>query len=217
LIGPLQFESFRPRVLRYPWGDAMLLQHKQQVEEPHIVSVWADRDERARLVVDNDLIVKWSNVAAIRFLQEPGLFSIIAGTLLVHTYQARQRFIEFVRSSASELSTLCLQDEDGVHVICTAINLSNSDTREKTGITLRRSNIVVPIGIANLAAAFHLTPGECNIVKKLFSGHTAEQIGDELSLSIGTIRMHIRHIYEKLDVSSREAMFHKLMPFMLVR
>ena len=37
----------------------------------------------------------------------------------------------------------------------------------------------------------------------LAQGLAYKQIGDELGISINTIRTHLRHIYEKLHVQSR--------------
>lgn len=102
-------------------------------------------------------------------------------------------------------------------VLCTAINLIDSEHDRATGLTLRRASDAVSVGVSNLEAAFQLTRSERNVIETLFAGQTAEQIGESQKLSVGTVRVHIRHIYEKLNVSSREAMFHKLIPFMLVR
>lgn len=48
-----------------------------------------------------------------------------------------------------------------------------------------------------------LTPREERVLDCLARGLAYKQIGDELDISINTIRTHLRHIYEKLHVQSR--------------
>jgi DNA-binding CsgD family transcriptional regulator len=81
------------------------------------------------------------------------------------------------------------------------------------GLTLRCTTQSSLFDGTAFAKVFHLTSTERRVVEALFAGQTAEQIGGEFSISIGTVRAHIRHIYEKLGVASREALFHKALPF----
>jgi DNA-binding NarL/FixJ family response regulator len=48
-----------------------------------------------------------------------------------------------------------------------------------------------------------LTAREQAVIDSLARGLAYKQIGDELGISINTIRTHLRHIYEKLHVQSR--------------
>jgi DNA-binding NarL/FixJ family response regulator len=48
-----------------------------------------------------------------------------------------------------------------------------------------------------------LTPREQEVLDCLAQGLPYKQIGDQIGLSINTIRTHLRHIYEKLHVQSR--------------
>lgn len=48
-----------------------------------------------------------------------------------------------------------------------------------------------------------LTSREQSVLDSLARGLAYKQIGDELGISINTIRTHLRHIYEKLHVQSR--------------
>lgn len=48
-----------------------------------------------------------------------------------------------------------------------------------------------------------LSPREERVLDCLARGLAYKQIGDELGISINTIRTHLRHIYEKLHVQSR--------------
>ena len=58
-----------------------------------------------------------------------------------------------------------------------------------------------------------LTSREQRVLDLLAKGLAYKQIGDEMGISINTIRTHLRHIYEKLHVQSRtEAVAKYLRP-----
>jgi DNA-binding NarL/FixJ family response regulator len=48
-----------------------------------------------------------------------------------------------------------------------------------------------------------LSSREQEVLDCLAQGLAYKQIGDQLGISINTIRAHLRHIYEKLHVQSR--------------
>jgi DNA-binding CsgD family transcriptional regulator len=50
-------------------------------------------------------------------------------------------------------------------------------------------------------------------VRKLLDGLTAEDAAAELTIGIETVRSHIRQIYSKMGVRSREALFQRIMPY----
>lgn len=49
-----------------------------------------------------------------------------------------------------------------------------------------------------------LSPAEGLVFNLYVKGYTAKEISDILCLSINTIKIHNKHIYAKLNVSSRE-------------
>ncbi len=50
---------------------------------------------------------------------------------------------------------------------------------------------------------YDLSPRELEIMKSLVKGYSYKLIADEHFISIDTVRSHIRHIYEKLQVNSK--------------
>lgn len=50
---------------------------------------------------------------------------------------------------------------------------------------------------------YRLSPRELDIVKGLVAGYSYKLIASELFIGIETVRSHIRHIYEKLQVNSK--------------
>lgn len=55
-----------------------------------------------------------------------------------------------------------------------------------------------------VAAKAGLSQREGEVLALLYKGYTFERIGSELFISINTVRSHIRNIYRKLDVHTRE-------------
>lgn len=56
--------------------------------------------------------------------------------------------------------------------------------------------------------AKHLTPREREIVDWVVRGLNNRDIADKLAISEGTVKIHIHHIYKKLQVQNRLALLH---------
>jgi DNA-binding NarL/FixJ family response regulator len=72
-------------------------------------------------------------------------------------------------------------------------------------------------------AAALLSPREMEVVRLLVNGRSNKEIADTLSISDGTVKVHLHHVYEKLGVKGRleltlyardKALFSPLMPEM---
>lgn len=182
---------------------------------PALIYNWADTDVRARFIVDDDLSITWHNTAASRLLASVDMFRTGNSALLLQDNRQRATFRRFIRSSDETISRLCIACAKQDHLLLTAVVVTSGDGPRRTGLTVHSASSVVCVGAEALESAFRLTPSEYRVVETLFAGNTPEQIGGRLHLSVGTVRVHIKHLYEKLNVSSREAMFHKVLPFMV--
>jgi two-component system nitrate/nitrite response regulator NarL len=56
-----------------------------------------------------------------------------------------------------------------------------------------------------------LTPRELEILRLAAEGHATKEIADELFLAVPTVKTHLQHIYEKLEVPDRVAAVAKVM------
>ena len=72
------------------------------------------------------------------------------------------------------------------------------------------------LGLSDLAQAtgeiarrFSLTPREEEILGMLLQGRSGPYIAEDLYLSKSTVKTHIRHIYDKIGISSRQQLIDK--------
>lgn len=175
---------------------------------------WAERDSCARLIVDDDLMVEWLNEAAQRMLVELDSFRVRGGRLQIVDEGYRGPFRSLVCSSREEVRTIRIPQPANSYLLCTSFSIGPHGVRRLTGLTLRRLIGSSTLDTDALESDYSLTLAERRIVASLFAGRTAEESCEGLHVSLGTVRTHIRHIYEKLNVGSREAMFHKLIPYL---
>ena len=121
---------------------------------------------------------------------------------------------QFVEAACCEPSCWALRkpDDDG-YVVFNAQRLGDDGGR-LIGLTFRMD---VPESDATryrgLGEAFGLTNAESKVLARLLDGRMAEEAAVDLGVGIETIRSHIRQIYGKLAVRSREAMFRQVLPF----
>ena len=63
---------------------------------------------------------------------------------------------------------------------------------------------------------YYLTPHETRLLKLLVEGHNCTAAAEELGVSYNTIKLHMRHIYEKLQVHSKSEAVAKALQNRLV-
>ncbi|MGV7118936.1 LuxR C-terminal-related transcriptional regulator [Paenibacillus kyungheensis] len=61
----------------------------------------------------------------------------------------------------------------------------------------------IPLSLTDNHLIEALTPKELDVLKLIRQGHSNQQIADQLGLTIGTIKVYINRIYNKLGVTSR--------------
>ena len=61
--------------------------------------------------------------------------------------------------------------------------------------------------IEDLSTSYGLTQREIEVLHLLAQGKTNAQIGQDMFIAEGTVKAHVQHIYQKLDVHSRKELF----------
>jgi DNA-binding NarL/FixJ family response regulator len=67
------------------------------------------------------------------------------------------------------------------------------------------------------AAAYELTPHEVRLLRMLVEGHSYKTAANDLHVSVNTIKFHLRHIYEKLQVHTKSEAVAKALRHGLTR
>ena len=64
-----------------------------------------------------------------------------------------------------------------------------------------------------IAAQFALSPREQDVLTLIAQGKSAKEIGQELFISEGTVKVHTHNIYQKLGISSRRQVYQLMMEY----
>lgn len=163
-------------------------------------------------MLDDDLVLTWSNEAAEAMLSEAVDVRLVGGRFELVDPAEHERFQKFVAATTSRSSDWCTpQVADGV-LIFRAWRL---ETEAETGIGL----VFHPSGgayapqWADFGRALGLTATEHRIALRLLDGVQIEAVAEEAKITPATARTHVRNLYLKLGVGSREAFFRVLAPF----
>jgi DNA-binding CsgD family transcriptional regulator len=182
-------------------------------EAAPVLETWLGMDRRARLIVSDELGLQWSNSAGRSLLDRRDPLLLCGDALRPRNPAESRRFQDFVRKASSDMAVLCLTDHHREnHMLVAAVRLPS----RLVGLTACFASEALEPHWADLREAFGLTSSERDIAQALSSGLTAEAVAQKLGTSVKTVRTHIRHVYSKLGVSSREELFHKLTPYMML-
>jgi DNA-binding CsgD family transcriptional regulator len=156
----------------------------------------------------------WCNAAAMRLLQGASPMVLRNGLLLTRKSTTTTAFRNWLKGLNDEPSLHVVRG-DGVqgNVVIQAMAVSGA-ADEVVGCRLRVSGARTEI--ADLAMALGITPAQSGIVRRMILGSSLEQISDETGLSITTVRTHLRNIYARLGISSRDELFRLCLPYVFL-
>jgi DNA-binding CsgD family transcriptional regulator len=191
---------------------ARLISEQAAEDFPGLLALnWLGGDESPRLICTNMRELVWSNAAADRALAEAGGLRL-DGNVLEATAPASQPALNaFIAGCGAALAGLVLPTVNGDgHLLVRAREIGKHRARRFVGLTFLVSGSGFQARYQDLRAAFGLTTAENRVLTELVEGRTADEIAEGGRLSVNTVRCHIRNIYAKLDVGSREALFCRI-------
>lgn len=77
---------------------------------------------------------------------------------------------------------------------------------------LKKSQTDHKFDIENIAIKHNLTQREKEVLVELLNNQTNKQIASNLSISINTVKYHIRNVYDKLDIQNRKELSNINLP-----
>jgi DNA-binding NarL/FixJ family response regulator len=136
-----------------------------------------------------------------------------ARILMLTIYEDNQHVFQAICAGAEGYLLKHSDHEKIVQAIrqATADDIPMSPTIARKVITMFREFAPAPP-----QEAVHLTPREMEVLKALVEGLDYKQIAGRYFISLDTVRNHIRHIYEKLQVHSKSEAVAKALKQRLV-
>jgi len=186
------------------------------LEIADLLQRWAEREATPRALVDEHLHILWTNAPAERELARHRDLESRDDMLSATDPSFQPTLASFVRSATKDLSSMCIPCADGDgHLLFRCREVDGGGDRRFFGLIFYRSGSEFSSVYADLDQVFNLTQAEHRVLLQLLEGNTADGIATGMNVSIETTRSHIRQIYLKLDVTSREGLFSRLRPYRL--
>jgi DNA-binding CsgD family transcriptional regulator len=176
---------------------------------------WLAYDVHARAIVDDDLSIRWINALGTALLDRGAGLEIRGGALFATEPAFQQRLWDLVRGSGRRVSSCSLSRRDGHDRILVRAQALDASESRTTGLVMIDAGPDFRADYQDLDVAFGLTVAEHRVLLRLLGGVEADALAQLLGVSVETVRSHIRNIYTKLDVGSRERLFFKAQPFRL--
>jgi len=157
----------------------------------------------AVLLTPIEPLIVWQNAASRRLFLDHGVGQGGGRIVLPHR-QHQPGFEAFLAGAGVRPATWIMPGsglEDTLIFRCRRL-LQDGDTvgRVLTGHCPVEPSTTVP----DIRPIFGLTPAEMKVLECLVDGMSAETLAAELNITLETARTHIRRVYNKMDVSSRE-------------
>lgn len=173
---------------------------------------WLALDRTPFLFLGDGLGILWSNGAATAELEKRRDLEVRAGALAMIDRGRQAQLEQFLTAANGGIHTWSVPRGDGDgHLLFRAQRLGEAPWR--CGVSFHGSGADFRADYADLHAVFGLTPAEDKVLHGLLDGYDAHRIAERDGVSIETTRSHIRAIYLKLDVNSREGLFHRVRPY----
>lgn len=183
---------------------------------PWLALQWIDGDPLPRCLVNNALELVWANPPARSHFLKGRDIECYDGVITLSNPGRLAAFAKFVLGCGREVSTFCLPRDNGDgFLLFRAREVGRHGGQRFFGIAFHSSEPLAKWRYADLNIAFQLTRSEIKVVEKLAEGHTTDEIASDMRISIATVRSHLKHVYAKLEVTSREGLFSRIQPFRL--
>lgn len=176
-------------------------------------ATWAEQYPIPCMILSEDLNLLWSNAAADEILSAAKDFQLVNGVLACADKVQGQEFRAFLATVGPKPRVwIYCQDE-------TACQMVRAESLSPAGMPPAVALMIYPVdGVerylwSDFHKVFGLTPAETVIVKRIVGGEPADTIADGLSITLETVRTHVRRVYSKLGVNNREQLFSKVSAF----
>lgn len=177
---------------------------------------WLAHDVRPRMIVSTALHVHWRNQLALECLASQPFIHVRGDELVCMTAAIQKSVLDFVLRVGDEVQTLALFGPSRRDVLLLrGWGLPHSHG-QLACIEFGRDHDAFSCDYRDLKTVFGLTQAEHRIVLEMLGGKTVTTIAGEFGLSVGTVRTHVKRLYSKIEVASREELLGRLAPYRVV-
>ncbi|MBL9068861.1 MAG: hypothetical protein JNM03_02585 [Sphingopyxis sp.] len=171
---------------------------------------WLDKEAQPRVMVDSRLEILWQNDAGAKLLAARHELEAVKGILTTTKRVQQHMLAQFIGDARDDLTTLQIprKDEQGF-LLLRAVRLDS----DIVGCVAVRTGTEYKPNFLDLDLAFNLTTSEHRVLIGLLDGRDADKLARLHGVSLDTTRTHIRNLYAKMGVNSRESMFARALPF----
>ena len=170
-------------------------------------TAWAEQFSVPTVLLCLDGRILWVNGAAERMLSEGVLFARQGGQMICVDKAQAHGFQNFLTSLGGTPDAWVATKADDSHVVVRGEALRPNGEAPAAALMIYPTDSSDRYVWGDLRKVFNLTKSELVVVKLLVNGDPADEIAEQLSVSVETVRTHIRRLYSKLGVSNRERLF----------
>lgn len=152
-------------------------------------------------VIDSNGIIRWVNPAARRLVGDVRGRQFTSVVAPEETRRAREHFARNIAGTGKvNDAEVVLMDAHGSRV---SVDVSSVQLMRGDRVVGMFGQIADVEEHVDTPPPPHLTPRQAEVLRLLTRGRSTNQMADELHLSVETVRNHIRHLMQALDVHTR--------------
>jgi len=173
---------------------------------------WSDLEGRPRIILNDDLRLIWSNASAADLLREAVDVRLVGERFELVNSVEHAGFQRYVAASTDTMSAWCTPQAEEGALIFRAWRI-DTDAPDVIGLVFHPTGGDYVPRWADFGRALGLTAAEHRISLRLLDGVKIETAAEDMGITTATARTHVRNLYQKLSIGSREALFRLLAPF----
>ncbi len=178
---------------------------------------WRVAHRLPEFIVDRGGQVIWGNAAFLRLAAEGDVFRLQDQGLAFLDRAAHAGFLTFLAALGAAPAAWIVRPQtmDGYLVFrCGLIEPAGRPVGIACTLYDSRDHDIPVWG--DFAALFGLTASEARVARQLMEGAPLVRVAVQLGITLEAAKTHLRRIYAKLGVGSREEFYARLLPFRVV-
>lgn len=163
---------------------------------------WVEQDCRPRLIVTVDRQIVWRNNAAEKLLRKPRPLYLQGRHLCLALRQAAEAFDRRLACVGVEPERVPIGGKDSRMEMIVRVQASDHDGHRLLYLTAGMTKTPPAVHDNGMVEFYGLTRAEALVLEALCQLDQPAAIAERLSVSVHTVRTHLRSIYNKTSVHS---------------